>query len=1530
VLSLGEGMKQNESALEKPGIAIVGLACRFPDAENSDQFWSNLKQGHESLRDFTAEEMLKAGVSANLLADPNYVKRGTVLQGADLFDASFFGFNPREAEVMDPQQRIFLECAWEALESAGYAGEYRPDSIGIYAGSSMNTYVFNNVIANPELMASLGSYQIMLASDKDFLATRASYKLNLRGPGMTVQTACSTALVAINLACQQLLQGQCEMALAGAVSLTFPETTGYLYTEGMILSPDGHCRPFDAQSGGIRNGAGAGILVLKRLEDAVRDRDNIRAVIRGVALNNDGSQKMGYTAPSVDGQAEVIAAAQAMAQINPEQLSYIEAHGTATQVGDPIEVAALTKAFRARTSKKVFCTLGSVKSNIGHLDAAAGVAGVIKTVLALENKQLPATLHFNEPNPQLDLENSPFYVSNQLQDWPDTGAPRLAGVSSFGIGGTNAHAILEEAPRTSVNSFSTRTSHLITLSARSTAALDQSANNLATFLAGNSQVDLADVCHTLHVGRKHFAHRRSVVVSGRENAVAALQKSSPETPGAIERPVAFLFSGQGSQYASMAAGIYKTEAVFREAFDRCSALFQPHLNCSLSEVLYSNPENGKLLEQTWLAQPVLFTVEYALAQMWMEWGVVPQGMMGHSIGEYVAACIAGVFSLNDVVAIVAIRGRLMQQMQPGSMMAVSLSADRVSAFCADGVEIAAVNTPTLVTVSGPEEAIEATQRRLEEKSVRCRKLHTSHAFHSSMMDSMLEPFVEQVRKVTLSAPQIPFVSNLTGRWITSAEATDPTYWSRHLRHAVQFAEGLKELTSADAPVLLEVGPGEVLSTFVKQSGYPASDSFSSLPHPQSPVADTDQVLGTLGRLWTAGIPVDWSRFHASDQLKRVPLPTYPFERQRYRVEAKRKPQNPSSDLGPTNLDRKPLSDWFYVPSWKRTSLPITYLPAVGTSQECWIVFGNTSSLSGEAIRAIGKTGKVADVQAGSEYRRLRAGSYTIRPTHKGDYEQLLEDLIQDNLDPDRVLHLWNVHSAAFEAPAGTSLFSLLLLAQAFAHRADGKQRMLLVVSDETQSVDGKELVVPEKAMVLAPVKVISKELPFLQTRSIDVPSNREEAEEAAIVQNLLLEPALASTNRIVAYRQFNRWEQVYESQRFPAEPDTTLFLRQNGVYLITGGLGGIGLVLARQFAKQVQAKVVLTTRSAFPERSEWANWLASHNEDDPVTKRIHALMEIENAGGEVLVGVADACDEAAMFEVLAQAKQRFGAIHGVVHAAGVPGGDLIELTTLDAVKAVLAPKVDGTRILERLLKNAPPDFMVLCSSIDALLGRVGTADYCAANTFLDSYAVSPHALEGTKVVSINWDAWQEVGMAVNLNVPDYLKAIHQAKLDKAITPEEGVAALFSVLSTRLPQVAVITHDLASLFFLVERNDVDSSKGVLNNKAGSPLKGRSEIASSPAEAAYTDSQLYIIGVWRELLGTENIGLDQSFFELGGHSLLGTGVLSRIRQEYGISFSLRTLFEAPTVRELAEKVDTLVWASTSSADSEDDGDREEIEL
>ncbi|HZF11232.1 MAG TPA: type I polyketide synthase, partial [Thermoanaerobaculia bacterium] len=985
-----------------PGIAIVGLAARFPGAPDAHAFWRNLRDGVEAISFFSGEELSAAGVDPRELADPHYVPAKGVLDGADRFDAAFFGLTPREAEVMDPQHRVFLECAWEALEDAGCdprrygtlgtAG----GRIGIWAGSGASTYLLSNLLpGGPERLASFGGLQVLLLNDRDFLATRTSFAFDLKGPSAAVQTACSTSLVAVHLAVQSLLGGECQLALAGGVSVSVPLRAGYLFQEGSVASPDGHCRAFDAGAAGAVEGNGCGVVVLKRLADALEDGDRVYAVILGSAVNNDGAGKIGFTAPSVAGQADVISEALLVAGVEPRTIGYVEAHGSGTPLGDPIEMAALAEAFRSAADEgdgelpAASCAVSSVKTAIGHCNTAAGVAGLIKATLALGHRTLPPSLHFTTANPEIDFAGGPFYVPTQAAPWETAdGTPRRAGVSSFGIGGTNAHIVLEEAPEVAPSEAPSRPVQLLVLSARSAAALDTAAGRLAGHLEARPEIDaigLADVAWTLQTGRKSFEHRRIAVARDRQGAIESLRAAAGSLAGRREEadapPVVFLFPGLGDQYVDMARELYDAEPAFRAEVDRCAEALAPTLGADLREVMFAaapraarpadlaagtdlrallrrdgrpqaaadDPAEARL-RRTLYAHPACFVVEYALGKLLLSWGIVPQALLGYSLGEYVAACLAGSLTLDQALTLVAERAKRIEALPEGAMLAIPLAEAEVRPLLEAGVSLAATNGPHLSVAAGPAAAVDELARRLAGRGVTCLRLRTTHAFHSAMMEPAVAGFADFTRSVAprMQPPRIPWLSNVTGSWITAGDLADPGYWARHMTSTVRFAEALGELLADPERLFLEVGPGSTLGTLVQQ--HPAATAYrltlSTLPRAEEGGADLTHLLTAVGRLWIAGVDVDWDRFHAGERRRKVALPTYPFERQRYWIDppavsaasAAAIPAGAASAstpaVGPAAV-LADLADWFWVPSWERVPLAG---PAPDAPKESWLLF----------------------------------------------------------------------------------------------------------------------------------------------------------------------------------------------------------------------------------------------------------------------------------------------------------------------------------------------------------------------------------------------------------------------------------------------------------------------------------------------------------------------------------------------------------------------------------------------------------------
>ncbi|HEV2679736.1 MAG TPA: SDR family NAD(P)-dependent oxidoreductase, partial [Rhodanobacter sp.] len=1391
-------------------IALIGMSGRFPGARTPHELWENVSAGVESVTFYTEAELLEAGVSSAKLRNPNYVRAGYDVEGLDLFDARLFGYAPREAEVIDPQHRQFLECAWEALEDAACDPDTYRGLIGIFAGAAGSAYM-RHVFAHPELLTSgMAMLQANIGNHNDSLATRVAYKLNLRGPAMSVQTFCSTSGTAMHAACKSLQYGECDIAMAGGVNIAVSGKAGYLYEEGGIDSPDGHTRTFDADAKGSVIGDGVGVVVFKRLEDALADGDHIYAVVKGSALNNDGSLKVGYTAPSIEGQAAVVAEALAVAGVAADSISFIETHGTATELGDPIEVAALTKAYRQSTDKVGFCALGSVKTNIGHLDRAAGVTGMIKAALSLQHERIAPVLHFKAPNPSIDFANSPFFVAVGEMSWPRGSVPRRAGVNVLGVGGTNVHFILEEAPELEPSAPS-RGTQLLLLSAKTQASLDGLSARICAHLRAHPEQDLADVAYTLQTGRKRLEFRKAVACGNHGEAIAALEQDSGQghLPPNAKPSVVFMFPGVGDHYQDMAVDLYRTEPVFRDELDYCCERLQPVIGLDLRELLFTQtgragtarpvldlkallkrgeqgPQADDALQQTWLAQPCVFVIEYCLANLLMSWGIVPQALIGYSLGEYVAATVAGSLALDDALRLVAMRAKLIESLPIGAMLAVSLPEDEVRGLLDDALSVAICNSPKMTVVSGPTVAIEALEARLSERQVMTRRLQTTHAFHSSMMEPACEGLRDLLSDVTLKAPQIPYLSNLTGTWIEEAQVTSPDYWLSHLCQPVRFADSIGELLKDKGRVLIEVGPGQNLGSFVKQHpGYDKDVAVISLLravfHDQ---ADDAYLQTALTRLWLTGIEPDWAAYYANERRLKLSLPTYAFDQQSYWVE--RGKSNLLEEDDSASGKFADIGRWFYQAQWLPSPLRAQDTDTDALKQSTWLLLLDRGGVGTALATKLREKAPHVVTIASHEAATFSASAthdYVINAHDPSHLTRVLRELRQAGITPDHIVHLGNVdQSQDFDALQEHGFYSLLGLVRALDESRMTGPTQLLVVSKGLYAVRDEDVVSPGKGTSIGVCRTIPQECPNITLRSIDL--------DDAGIDRLYAEVIAATPDVAVAYRGDERLVQTYASQHADEVPPIHDVLRQAGTYVITGGLGNVGLTLAGMLTRRYAANVALVSRRGLPEREVWDTWLAEHAGDDETSRQIIQLRALGDAGGDVLVLAADIADEARMGEVFALLEARYGRIHGVFHAAGlntVESHNIIKETTRQRCEAHFVAKVHGTQVLGKLLDSRQADFCLLFSSLSATLGGITLSMYAAANAYEDSFALSRRNNAGTRWVSVNWDSWARDG-----------EQFHKGTTLEAFLmwPDEGAEAVRRVLgSTRANHLVNSTASL---------------------------------------------------------------------------------------------------------------------------------------
>ncbi|MAC26252.1 MAG: polyketide synthase [Sandaracinus sp.] len=1368
------------------------MAAHLPGARSVDEFWDNLLNGVESVRFYSDEELLAEGVPRELLRHPRYVKAGAPLPDMELFDADFFGFSPKEAAILDPQHRHFLEVGWEALEDAGHPPETVEGPIGVYGGCGMGSYFYFNICSNPDLVDSVGMFLLRhTGNDKDFLCTRASHVFDLTGPSVNVQTACSTSLVAVHYAAQALLGQECDMALAGGVTIEIPHRHGYLYKEGEVLSPDGHCHAFDHRGQGTVFGSGAGVVVLRRLEDAIADGDHIYAVLKSTAINNDGASKAGYLAPSVQGQASCVVEAHALADLDADRVGYVECHGTGTYLGDPIEVSALTEAFRQTTDEKGFCRIGSVKTNIGHLDTAAGVASLIKASLVVKEGTIPASLGFEKPNPTIDFETSPFQVNDQKSDWAGP-TPRVAGVNSLGVGGTNAHVLVMEPPARKASGPSKRPFQPIVFSAKSKKALDGYGKKLAAHLRAHPEQPLGDVAWTLLKGRRAFEQRRVIAAATHEEAAALLEKNDPRqvathAPVGDEPKLVFMFPGGGAQYAGMAKELYGSEPVFRRKVDEGLAILCARLpedaGYDPKALLFADgidrEEADRKLLQPSVQLPLTLIVEVALAALFQSRGLKPDALIGHSMGENAAACVAGVLSYEDAIGLVLLRGQLFDTVEAGGMLSVSLSADAVRPFLGDELDLACHNAPDLSVVSGPQAALDRLATKLEEREVDFQRIDIDIAAHSRLLDPILDDFRAYLESITLKAPQIPIVSNRTGGWLEAKDATDPDYWVRHLRNAILFAEGVELLAAEPERVYLECGPGRALSSLAKlASGVQPGQVLGALRHPADPTDDRAYDTALMARLWACGLDVDpMATFFEGEERQRVRLPTYAFQRQHYFIE-------PGEARGPgaSEPDRlEDVADFGWQPAWQPRAVP----PKDGEPAS-WLVFMDDAGLGQRLVRDLRAEGaQVTVVYPGDTYAKRSESEYVVAPERgREGYDLLVRDLLKAARVPSRVAHLWlttgdesfRPGSSFFHRNLERGFYSLFFLMQALADENVPRPLHVNVITNGAAQLGDEGLAYPEKATVLGPVQVIPREFPGVTVSTLDLrlpePSRKlfggrlamalvdPFAGKKAVQKGMdelaaaVLEEVRAGAScEIAALRDGKRYARVFEKRRLGEVEGTPKLVRPGGTYLVTGGLGGLGLVAAQQLARlagggEKKPTLLLLSRSGLPERESWDAWVEEHGEADATTRKIFAVREVEALGARVDVVRGDVTNLEQMQGVLAAARERFGPIRGVLHTAGTVNDDLMQMKRQSEVEDVFAPKIHGTQILGELFGRDPEcDFLLLYSSTSTAIAPAGQVDYVAANAFLNAYAASRVGGEGPVTIAINWGIWNQVGMA---------------------------------------------------------------------------------------------------------------------------------------------------------------------------------------
>lgn len=1488
-------------------IAIIGMNGRFPGAENISIFWENLKEGIDSISHYSEEELYDLGFSEKDIENPNYVKSYGSVHGKEYFDAEFFGYSSKDAEFVNPQTRLLLESVWSALEDGGYNPESYKGSIGMFAGGNPNMSWFLSSYFSKNEMSDI---EVVQLSEPSYMSTRVSYNLNLKGPSYYTYSACSTAMVNMVIACDNLNNRTCDMALAGGVTAESESKTGYMYSEGSIFSSDGHCRPFSIDAGGTVFGEGSGILLLKRLEDAIRDNDNIHAVIKGYGTNNDGNKKAGYTAPSVIGQADLIRSVQKKAGVTPETITYIEAHGTGTKMGDPIEIEALKMAFN--TEKRQYCGIGSVKSNIGHLVCAAGAAGVIKTILSLKNKQIPPSIHVDKENPLLNIEDSPFYINKKLKEWKTDGIPLRAGVSSYGIGGTNAHMILEEAPAIE-KGYQDKKHEIINMSALSESALNKNIRNLLSFLKNNRELNLSDISYTLNVGRKCFENRYSVAVSSVDNLIDKLENEikfpldSVRNNVNIKQTIAFMFPGQGSQYSKMGYDLYEGEKVFREAVDECFKILKKLRDIDFKDVIYGNDD----IDGSHVSSCSMFIIEYGMTMLLKSRGINPDILIGHSLGEYTAACISGVLSLEDTLTLVYDRGLLIQRLSSGAMLSVFIEKEELLSLLDDTISLAVENSDSLYAVSGSVESISKFKIKLDSGGYGYKELKVTHAFHSYMLEPILDDFRATLNKLTFNKSNIPYVSNVTGELITYDEVKSVEYWVDHFRGTVKFNGGLKYLLQDENTILLEVGPGTSLTSLVNINADKLEKhiAVNTLRHAMEEVSDELFFNNSLSSIWVYGGEIDWEEYYSHENRRRISLPTYAFDKVYYGKLFNKMLDKSKFDrvLGGAESSSKHIT---YLPSWKRKEIPKND----NKKQYKYLLFMDDKGVTDKLRDKIVKLGnKVITVKPGDEYSNINDKEYFIDPNNSGHYMKLFQELKSNDNIPEVIIHSWSLSDPENKEVTIESVniakkygfYSAFYITKSLGNLDIVKDIKIYFISNEIYEVFGHENISPAQSLLSAATKVITKEYSNIKCCNLDLTSIDAIESSYKLIDQLCNEIYHPITEFQVAFRQNNRWILNYEEIDLDNNFGKSR-LKEKGVYIILGGLGGIGLTFGKSLSDDYCARLALTTRSEFPNRSDW-ELIASGEIESRHKAKILKLLEIETSGSEVIVYKADISNKADMERLVTSVVEKWGSIDGVIHAAGLADGKIIKLREKSDIDDVLKSKIDGTIVLMDVLSKYNLDFVLLCSSIASVTGKFGQFAYTAANQFLDSFAAS-YKSKGLDVISINWPGWKDVGMFA-----DSKYFTDEEKREECINPSVGSEILNRVLEADFPNIIVSKYEVNSL---IEMHKVFN----VEDQVGNTVSSRPDLDTEYIPPT-NDTEEILVGIWQNILGLEKVGISDNYSLLGGNSLKSISFISKCYKSLGVKLTLENLYKLPTVKELALYINDIKSVTRECIEDED---------
>ena len=1457
----------------KRDIAIIGISCKFSKSENPTEFWENLKQGNDMIQFYSDEELTALGVDKSSIDNSAYIKRKTTLENSDSFDYPFFGYTKDEANLMDPQIRILHEQVWLAIEDAAYDVSSYKGKIGMFmtAEDNFNWIAHSFVNGNK----NVDPFYLSFINNKNFISSLLSFNLNLRGPSIAIDTACSSSLMTVHLAGKSLLLRECSIAIAGGINLSSKTNRGYLHQEGTISSKDGYCRTFDSESSGTTGSEGAGVVVLKRLEDAIKDRDNIYAVIRSSAVNNDG-RKIGYTAPSVKGQSDCIKMAHKMANVPYDTITYVEAHGTGTKLGDPIEIEALNQAFNYDTSHK--CAVGSLKSSVGHLGNAAGIGGLIKTTLSLKHKMIPGVLHYKKPNPEINFKGGPFFVNSELIKWePKNSLPLRAGVSSFGIGGTNLHTILEEFEKNDDHSRS-RPFQLITFSAKNKDSLLLYREKLAHF-ANNQPFQLPNLAYTLNVGRADFAYKNFIVSSDNEELLSKLNNAY--TPSEFEKAnkeLIFMFSGQGSQYFKMGKNLYEHEPDFKKIMDQGFEILSGITGEDFREIIgYDLKENTNenQINETQYTQPLLFLIEYALASVLLKWEIKPKNMIGHSLGEYTAACIAEVFSFEDALKLIVRRSQLMSEVEKGDMVAIDSPIDAITGLLNPNLSIAAVNSGSSCVISGAKKDIENFIQLLASKDIFCSRLKTSHAFHSAMMDVILEKYEQELTNINFSIPKLPFVSNLTGKQILDHEAVSPKYWVRHLRETVKFKDGIDFILQKSNVVFIELGPGKTLLSLARQNEKSSHDNvyLDLMRRFDESIDDNKKFTNAIGRIWSQGIKINWDKYYSSEERNRISAPTYCFDNYKLDLIV-----DPFQKLTSGIFTQKPFGEWFYMPNWKKSVLMIRQKI---TKKQNYLIFSDETVLIDALSRRLkAEDNTVIKVVKGLDFERINGELFRLNPNSENDFISIFSALEFDNILIDQIIFNWNFEGDDQEVMLAAFHTLNILCRHLIAYQQDFGKKITLLCSL------GHEITGEEKGNVamissMKQLYVCSQENPNIFSCSLDI---RQDTESPEIISKIIEDIQYNYSDTTIAFRNDNRWVAFYENLDLEADYQNE-HVKESKTYLITGGLGKIGKIMAAHFCDNYKAKIILIGRSAIPQEELWDTFLNDPKTDQNLVLTIKDLKDIKKDRA-VFYYQSDVSDLQTFSRVVEKIEAKHGKLSGIIHAAGnIDNATFKPVENLSkeiALKQFL-PKIQGTINLYTIFKDKPLDFVWITSSLASVLGGLTFGAYAVANAFIDAF-INTKTRELKKWISVNLDG------------------LSDDRIDSKKLTEVFERTIFQNVN---PQVIVSVNDPNS-FSLKHGSDTVAESGVLGDER---IIDRNTLSANYLEPE-TETERKLCDIIQSFFGYKKIGVLDDFFEIGGDSLKAMTLIKRVNKLFEVEMNIKDFYENPSVRKLSGEIEFAI--------------------